>query len=508
MNTKELNNIITSIDNDIMLYSRDFQQLHSQLYNDLNIDIKLSNERTTASFTTDMLSKWLYKSKYKIHIIVNELSIKTDLINQTEIDDLNEEVNNESEITSWKKRMYVDSYLLVENLYYSGDNHLFVEYKMSNKFDFTKLAQDYLKFKFYTKYNSENSIFVYVLFDKNDTYPTILSNKTDKFCLIPKVIDRSLIVKNQPLFDGLDRIYIHVNNNETYDDIQKNKDEDSKIYEIYGLLDKINELSDNDVENEDLIVEIVNLENDIFYKNMNVFNNNVLIAKRIVRNYNNVKKLFEDAKRRNLFNDVVSIFYTDGQEIVDQEFSFSLESQVQLINDAKEYFYNFQRKYFKNEKIDALKRGLSSNYKSALVILVILKIFAILNDLELNLTLEKVFIDNQRNEIIYYSQIVEELANNILQHYNECEYISNISKLAFEIMYIITNLFPKIFSIKDDKIIDYNDSYKNIKKAKKIQEAINNLSKILNIREQILFTNPNFRQSTLKIFESIIDYEI
>lgn len=59
---------------------------------------------------------------------------------------------------------------------------------MQNDFEFIDLATDFLKYKLYTDKNNENTIFIYVIFDKNENYPTILNGDTEQFLYIKDII--------------------------------------------------------------------------------------------------------------------------------------------------------------------------------------------------------------------------------------------------------------------------------------------------------------------------------
>lgn len=503
-NKKDLNTLIENIDKEIYLYSLNFQNLQQYMTNFLGVDIKITNERTMASLASEAILKWIEVKGYKVDLTVNELSIKTDNFDDKTVNELNEEVDNKSLTRKWSKRMFVDSFFQVRDLYCEGINNLFVEYKMSNKFDFTQLAQDFLKFKFYTRKNSKISIFTYVLFSKKEMYPSILSCKKDKFLLIPKKI-----TNNKKVFDGKDKIYIHIYDDciETAD-LEKQKQEECQsinLEQLYQLLDKINAFSNDENESLELVENVLKLENDIFYKNIGIFNANVLIGKVITNNFKKIKQLFETSIEKNIFSNVIKELQSKTDDVADSQFLFSIENQKNLINEAKEYFYNFQRKYFKNDKKVALRKGLNSNYKSTLFLIVILNIFSKIYNVDFSPNLGVVTVDNNKNDLIKYSEVVTEITEQMLPTYLEDEYKNNITKLAFEIMYIIINLYPKIYIIENDEVKSYNEVYENVKKSKTIQKSLNKILQLLNIKEKILYSEDSFREKTIKIFEHIVN---
>lgn len=177
INNQTLNKMIVYINDIIHLYALKADVYKQTIYNDLNIKTKITNERTLAIFLSKEINKYFTLHKYDVKIQIDEFKIKTNKFNNAVISKLNNEVDNKSSKKIWNDWMYVDSYFLVNNLYYTDLNHLFIEYKLENKFVFTKLAQDYLKFKFYTANNDLNSIFVYTIVSKKEMYPSILSKK-------------------------------------------------------------------------------------------------------------------------------------------------------------------------------------------------------------------------------------------------------------------------------------------------------------------------------------------
>lgn len=312
------------------------------------------------------------------------------------------------------------------------------------------------------------------------------------------------MINNQRLFDGKDKIYIYVNKNNNNLSICKNDNIDNEInkIKIFELLSKINKYDSDDDENNETMSKVMLLEKNIFIKNIGVFKNNVITGNMIKTNYKSIKQIFDKANEMQIFNFILSKYEVDDtSDVLLQLNNASVES---IILDAKKYFRNFENKYMSEDKKDALKKGLTSNYKSSLTILVIINLFAEINGLTFNYNLSSIAINNNKNDSMNYNEILEELTIRKIGYYTTEEDKKNITRLAFEIMFIILNLYSKIYEIDRDAIMGYNEIYNNVRKMKSIDKAINELLAILNLNVELKY-NSNFKENSLKLLEEIIN---
>ena len=162
MNKNELEALIEKVDENIKNFSQQFSIAKEELKNSNSISISLLNERTLAYFTTYILNQIFGQSCI---ICINEMKVTMPNLSPQIKESLRKEVSIVKEKRDWNKDVFVDSYFAVKDLYYEDLNNLFVEYKLSNKFEFVQLAQDYLKYKIYThNSNKNNNIFAYIIF--------------------------------------------------------------------------------------------------------------------------------------------------------------------------------------------------------------------------------------------------------------------------------------------------------------------------------------------------------
>ena len=194
--------IIELIDEKIKEKSNEFNKKSIYLMNDLSLKTKITNERSLASIASYNLYEY-FKKENNYSTYLEELQIELPKLNIKE----NSEIDNEVAINKNKPSnyVYIDSYFQICDIN-NKKMHLFIEYKLSNQFEYSKLAYDYLKYKLYTKKNDTNSIFIYVIFDKKENYPTIKS-KPPHYIYLDKYIKKENFLNNE------NRVFIYINKN-------------------------------------------------------------------------------------------------------------------------------------------------------------------------------------------------------------------------------------------------------------------------------------------------------
>lgn len=493
MNKSELDYLIDTVDAGIKNFSKLFATNILALNSDLAVTSNLLNERTLANFATNFLDQ-KFRSNYTVTICVNELNIKMPALTQSVSALLNNQVDNQSIKREWKDTSYVDAYFNIVDLHFSNNNHLFIEYKLENRFDFTQLAQDYLKYKIYTSNSAlQNSLFAYVIFSKNISYPTVLTTTGYKFVLLAESITKASINPN-------DKVFIYVPSGTDFNL--------PRTINIYPLLDKINSSSKGLSLEEEVLNGYGDLKNNIFYKNIGVFKSNVVIANIIINSYGEIKNLYNKAKLKpsfeGIFDELLDIEHSSEDSPRVSNYSFSDEENIVIIKYIKEYFKNFETHYSLNNKIEASKKGLNVFYKSSLSIIVILKIFAELNEFEFEPILP-VYNKDKKNEI-NYNQISEDLKNEKLHYYFQESNRKNFDQLGFGVLYFICNLFEKIVDSHKDGSYKLNDLFLNCKKISAIQNGLDLIKKEINMEEELNVTNSDFRNKSLSLVEKILNY--
>lgn len=482
MNKNELEALIEKVDEKIKNYSQQFSIAKEKLKNSNGISISLLNERTLAYFTTNILNQIFGQSCI---ICINEMKVTMPKLSSQVKDSLRKEVSIVKEKRYWEKDVFVDSYFAVKDLYYEDLNNLFVEYKLSNKFEFVQLAQDYLKYKIYThNSNKDNNIFAYIIFKKEDFYPTILNN-TNKFVLLDKCIQKNNIQKDA-------KIFIRLNDD-------KLEFDENKIYPSYLLLDNINKISQT-IESWTDLGRVQDLVNDtIFLKNIGIFKNNVAIANILVNNSKKIQDLFKQALNEQEFKNYIDDLKINSNYETPEEYD---NEKIQAFLDSnKNYFKHFESHYGNENKLQAVGNGLNVSYKSSLNIIIILKIFARLNNLEFkpNLPTKK----DRSGKEISYEEISNKFVEQLIDIYrtNEKE---DFDKLAVCILFYLTNLYNLITTENDNGNTELSNSFKEYKKIMNIQDNLNELLNLLKIDQSMNVLNDSFKEDSLAIINSLI----
>lgn len=488
-NSNQLNALIIDIDHNIQMYANKFNFEKSSLQVQLKNNVHILNERTLSSTINDYLYQYFKSNCFlNVKLAANEFKIKiVNTISSSNMQGLLLEVGGNVNKSYWRY-CYVDGFFKIKDLYFSGDNYLFIEYKLDKKFKLIQLATDYLKYKVYTRNNNSNTIFAFVICDEKENYPTIINNKRKLFYMLNKKINTSLPLDT--------RVYLYVpnggsNHNDYIDDSSF-----IKLYEelitISKEADYINQFGENEFG-------IFNDYQKIFLENIYKYNSKVIKSRYIQQNYSYIVSLWEDANRM-LGNDEIYC-----------NLNFSSKDTgnvIKLIDDGSYYFRNFQNNFYANDLILAKSNGLSVSNYTPFGIIVLLDFF---NEVILHSNnkpfYHKTSIGRGRNvKSIRYEAIAKEHKKRLMRIYgNSEEELNKIKRLALEIMYFIINVYPLLYDISEkNEIIGESVDKKIYDSLQIIQKSINKIGKIVNYNEKINVMDQNIDNKVRHIVEAIL----
>lgn len=492
MNELQLNNLIKNVDGKILKYNSNFSSLSKYFNKNYpnSLSITIFNERTMSFVCNFLLFDELKKSGFNINILVNELSIKLlNALSKSTLNCLIKEAGNVKPKTKLNS-FYVDGYLQVEDLYYSGINNVFIEYKMNKKFIFADLAFDYLKYKVYTNSNDNNSMFAYIIFSKSKNYPSIISSTT-LYCLLNKSITISSLTSSNVF------IYLKNNKNNAANSNSSNNGQDNNgnkklIKEIIVLLDKIKMICDKllisenigelkiDDESEKLLIAIKNL--NINY-NMQIINENFSFISTIVNKINiseyekinlNKKDLVDYLKNFSLDFEKLKYIFESFRKKIEESFNeksisaFESDSLFLLclldyykenthISDMKPFYYkrtgnesyiiNYGEVYSKfKEVINDLK---SNSYSIEQIVLLLTILFCsffkkFYTTNEVSKTFDKSNVLKLLEYGYYLMKYTNQICTSIECRIPSCSLKEYISKYDSILKYIVIELFKKI----------------------------------------------------------------
>ena len=183
---KYINSLIDDLDEFLKCSSVDFENEVREYNTNSENHAYFASERMLSNLSNHYLSSLLMeKHNFNIKLALSEFPIN--ILNSSSKLNVVSSETAEVDLKNIKwNRCYVDGYFKIET---DEENyHIFLEYKMQNIFDYIDLAKDYLKYKLYTYNCNLNTIFGYVIFKKEDNYPSIIENTNKKFCYLKKNI--------------------------------------------------------------------------------------------------------------------------------------------------------------------------------------------------------------------------------------------------------------------------------------------------------------------------------
>ena len=201
MNSTDFERFIISIDSQLKNYSLLFDASKTDFKKVFDNTPYITFERTLSSYSNFLIYKEFKKYGISFKLLVNEFAVN--LENGIKISTVYKG-KTIKDFKDWTKYCVVDGYFEPVGLATSKQNitKIFVEYKLQHKFEFVDLAKDFIKYKIITHNNELNTAFSYVVFDKNELYPTILSSSPHY------VLMNSDIAK--PTFKTNKRVYLYL----------------------------------------------------------------------------------------------------------------------------------------------------------------------------------------------------------------------------------------------------------------------------------------------------------
>lgn len=463
----ELDSLISNLDDDIKNYADIFSKKKKDF--ELLTDNKafITYERTVACVATLFLASLLEKAGYKILFAANEFPIELkNKLSMVEFDSLRFSSALKTRKVQWSK-CYVDGYIQTTGILNKDiTTQLFIEYKMENKLVLFNLASDYLKYKTYTFKSNMNTVFVYVVFKKEENYPGILSDSKPHYELINYDIVSNPIKGNK-------RIYFYI------PDISHSSSNEELTEDAFSRFDLVSKLSD---EVLDLIGKErsgINEEQMMFVDSMKFFNSKVLKSWTLKNYYPFMKKVWTASLNKGLFTDLEYLFGKNKSEITS---SF-------IVNEGSIYKENLAQIYTAEAKAEALERGINPSSNVSLFIVSVCDYF---NErfklgIEPPIYYNKHIRSGKNINIHEWSKTVNYFKNKLKENYEGySEGEKKIKKLFYSLMYYITNLFPIIYKINDDGTIEgFSDQFSDYKAIDYLQSEINKLTKYFKYKKQI-----------------------
>lgn len=478
MNSSELKNLIKLTDSALNQYASKFNNIVKPIESVFFFGTHNTNEFTNVYVAKKEIENYL--TAYQgCKIAVRELPITYSYSNSIIQAAKAEALNIKKHSKSFKKDGYfsVDSYFDVDITVSSNDKtinnthikSLFVEYKSSDIFKYLLLADDFIKYKIYTCYHEDDTCFVFINFDKNPNYPSILKRGLPEYFLLPRLIKKSLFSRD-------DHVFIYI----------PRKTAPSKILplplynlkKIYHIIHEVESaietIDEKDLEEKKHFALI----NDFYVDNIGAFKSGVATAEILLDCYYFfIKPIFDILKEKIPIN----------------------EFNKYLLEMVKKGFFNYEKEVYGDKKNRSLNEGLNSGYKSSLNLLVLFNYLNTKYNLGLKPHLKSFESESARGKTtIDYNKILLDNTNYLIEYASQNDYMEG---LALNALSFIHNLYQRIFNFDSNGEYSYKEEYLLMKKSNKLQKLINELSGILNIKKEFNMFSENIKHDCESFFE-------
>ena len=353
MFSRKITILIKDIDKEINDYAQIFDKEKKDIDSLTSNASYICNERTMSCFANEQINKYFNSSGFNTIMRANEFAIEfKNGINQVSFKKLKTEVEKSKQQNPWN-RCFVDGYFKVKNLL--GDEnitHLFVEYKMDNSFVYLELGNDFLKYKAITYANESNTAFAYIIFDKNELYPSILSTHPH-FSFIRKRITSQTV-------EGSKRVYIYL---PIFQKGQENKSIDN-LYSKIKQLNRASYFAEKVDEFKRAMITSISDEDLVFINSMKLFNSKVVKSMTLRKHYSFIKKLWDKCEETNFFDNPKNLF--EGCETF---------NPTKIIEEGAKYRINLGRFITVDDREEVMKNGFHAILNVSLFIVSFLDFF-------------------------------------------------------------------------------------------------------------------------------------
>lgn len=421
MNLNDVDIFLKETDDYLKEYSKLFDIGSRSLALKINNEPYLRYERTLSSVANYFVIKQLKSLGYDVRLAVNEFAIK--FTNDINYKPLIEEVGGTKK--QWDNYCVVDGYFEIDNLISDKKQHIFVEYKLQNKFVFMDLATDYLKYKAYTLHDDSDTIFVYVVFDKENTYPTILGKKSPYYCLLDKEIDESS-------FNFEKRVFIHL-------PTKSEKNYNGK--QIGETIELFNEIKCDSLELQNINESAYNDDEKLLIDKLPTYDSRVIKSVKIRKNYAYIQALWQAANEKNLFDKLNEIYDVPGGKVTTND----------ILNCGSEY-----RKYLANyigldAKAEAFNKGVRGSNYTSLFLISIFEYFKReykINSMPPVIDVKRIGTSKRRSKEVNEQDAVNYYLDVLKKHFDPLSTVEKdkrLKRIVHSTLYYVTELYKIIY---------------------------------------------------------------
>jgi len=472
----ELQNFLDALENQLIEFSKVSKILYEEI--EKNLDKKVPNflnERTLAAWSLEYFGDYLEEkeqaNKIKNWVLIPEMTLNS---KDSAYIDYNDKLAIDQEIEDIpatekknKNRFVPDGYLMA----LTSNNELiscFIEFKTAGVYKYIDMAIDYLKFKYYTNKSKKNHIFVYIIFHKlgektpNQRATIKYSKDGNDLQLINRILKKEEINTDASMY-----AFIPVSNN-----INNIKSTDELLLLIDNLKKTIPELPQKKTK-------FIDYDENPFYKSLRFFKpgKNVILSRVIRNSIDKVLEVDEAFRKKLQLSPEYQLPLEKDAFISQEEYLKNNVPDVEEFSKELASYLDAQKNFFiKDIKKSANPSEVTITSKKSLWILLIIEKFAKSEGIVDVDVME--YATNHKNK----KENLDKLREQLNTAYATPMYKRNFNKLGLGLIFYLSNLYPYIGKVKNNKFI-YKNSYLTYNKRKELIKNIEAIYKLLDYKD-------------------------
>lgn len=464
----ELIEIILSVDKWIRkyadkfdVYTKDFDRLtHNYSF--------ITNERTVAAYSTLAIRHELIEHGYHVDISVNEFAVEfKNGIKASEFNKLRKTIKGTAKNKKWNK-CYIDGFIKTKDEIYPNVDQLFIEYKMQHAFVFFDLADDFLKYRAYTLQGNAGTAFIYVVFDKIEMYPTILSD-LPYYQLICGTVDESIIDENKRVFIILPK------------DIAGGDRRQEDIEKTIKVIDDIAALAEATAEEYELgKSDPLNEHELLFVDYLHAYNRQIIFSKTIRDNFDFLENVWNIAAEMKLFGKMEELFSVEPEELREE----------MIIQEGAKYRSELNYLLNSDSKQEAISNGVLGGVNVSLFLLSLVDYFCDRFTINVKRPLygKKAFKrGNAEKEEFNWETSVNIFKGRLKSYYKEGDEGDNrLKKIVYSLLYYLIGIYHILFVFEDGKVYDYSSRFTQYELSDRLQKEIDGLLKRYKLKNMFI----------------------
>ena len=470
-----IKDIINKLEEQIEIANINSTYLDKIISTQFDFSINFNNERTVASFLLNCIVEELNKLGLPYIDFYNEFDVTMNQTISTEQAMLIEDEIEGTTLNESSVRKYVpDNYIFINK----NDDfyHIFIEYKKNNKLDYMKLANDFLKFKIYTRNYDKNVIFIYVVF-KPVTNKKTITLKNIKGTVEYQLLNRSIEKKD---IDKDKSIFIFKASDYEINSI-KTKNIEQSVITIDESLRRLLDLGyEGSYE--------FSFKQSPYYATMGMFGPNVIVSNHLRYNYNKILTLFNEIRREDFNVEIPKSGYINLEQ-----FRENIQFDEKIFTRDLTKHFNSQINKITKEHADSISKSeFNFTRRKSFWITILLHKFCRDNGIKIS------FFDLS---VVKESEDIVKSVEHLDAVYKSKD---NFNMLCIGLVYYIVKLYSLIMNYSNN-IAKLSDAYLSHKKVDILLDNIKKISKIFTIKFDLKEYQENFVDTSIKFLNELIN---